>query len=74
MKSRSLCCNSDTRIGYYNSGGDNEYIAVATIGTYCTKCGKLCNTRRGKKYYYPNGNIINNQEIRNIKLNDLKNS
>jgi hypothetical protein len=71
--SRSLCCNSDTRIGYYNPYKDSSYVAIGIIGTYCKKCDKVCNTRRGNKYYYPNGVKIDNNEIRKMKLNKIKN-
>ncbi len=62
---RSKCCNSQTRIGYYNikerpdihsnilSNTDNVY---AVVGTYCNKCNKLCDyTDEKNNEYFTNG-------------------
>lgn len=41
----SLCCNANTHIGYYNVDNKNALLkndAIGVIGTYCDKCGKLC--------------------------------
>jgi hypothetical protein len=39
----SLCCNAETHIGYYNADNKpNANVAIGTMGTYCNKCGKLC--------------------------------
>jgi hypothetical protein len=39
----SLCCNASTHIGYYNA--DKKLgipVAIGMVGTFCDKCGKLC--------------------------------
>ena len=50
----SLCCNASTHIGYYNIDKklENCTVAIGTIGTYCDKCGKLCEFTddNGNKY------------------------
>jgi hypothetical protein len=39
----SLCCNANTHIGYYNADKKLDVpVAIGTVGTYCDKCGKLC--------------------------------
>lgn len=39
----SLCCNAETHIGYYNADKNIDSLTViGTVGTFCNKCGKLC--------------------------------
>lgn len=39
----SVCCNAETHIGYYNANKKlHTPMAIGTVGTYCNKCGKLC--------------------------------
>jgi hypothetical protein len=72
MKKGSICCGVETRIGYYSDGDINSWIVVANIGTYCTKCDKLCNYYTGKKIHKYDGTIIeDNQKIRKEKLKKL---
>ena len=62
----SICCNAETKIGYYNIDQRpdihgiqliNSEIAVGVIGTYCTKCGKLCDYVSKTVEYFTNGTI-----------------
>ena len=70
---KSLCCNSDTRIGYYNNSKYSDIIgcAVANLGTYCIKCNKPCSYKRGNKYYYCDGQQFDIKESRKIKIEKL---
>ena len=73
MKKGSVCCGAQTRIGYYSDSDNNSLVVVAQIGTYCTKCEKLCNYYTGKKIHKYDGTIIeDNQKIRKAKLIKLK--
>lgn len=63
-KSKSLCCNAETKLGYFNPDQrpdifgipvKNGFIVNARQGTYCTKCNKLCDYRIGKVEYYTHG-------------------
>lgn len=63
---KSVCCQSETRIGYYNADqrpdihGEqpkDSKVAMANMGTYCTKCGKLCDYISGDNEFYTNGII-----------------
>ncbi len=61
----SICCNAETRIGYYNIlqrpdihhlVGVNVLNAFGSMGTYCNNCGKLCDyTDDEGNEYYTNG-------------------
>ena len=75
MKKGSLCCSAETRIGYYcPEDQNNSWAVVAQIGTYCTKCNKLCNYYSGKKIHKYDGTIIeDNQKIRKDKLKIINN-
>lgn len=63
---KSICCKTDTRIGYYNIEQRPDIhgvqpkdgsVAIAVLGTYCTKCGKLCDYISGNNEFYTNGII-----------------
>ena len=62
---KSICCQAETRIGYYNASQrpdihgvvvlrDNT-VAIGILGTYCNKCGKLCDYTSEGIEYYTNG-------------------
>ncbi len=61
----STCCNSGTRIGYYNQTmrpdihgiiPDNGGIIVGVLGAYCNNCGHLCDyTDNEGNEFYTNG-------------------
>ncbi|RPI85142.1 MAG: hypothetical protein EHM34_02355 [Nitrosopumilales archaeon] len=58
----SKCCNAETRTGYYHPSqrpdihGVINGDAANVVGTYCTKCDKLCDyTNNIGKEYYTNG-------------------
>jgi putative heme iron utilization protein len=65
---KSICCQAETRVGYYNMTSRPDIHGhfvlgitdvVAVVGTYCTKCGKLCdytNTEEGINYF-TNGDV-----------------
>ena len=63
----SICCNAETKIGYYNAserpdihGVINEnMIAFGIMGTYCTKCNKLCDYISKGVEHFTNGMIKN---------------
>jgi hypothetical protein len=70
--SKSICCNADTRIGYYSdSDYSTEMIIIAKVGTYCSKCDKLCNYISRNKYYHCDGNILDPKLVRKIKLDEI---
>ena len=70
--SKSICCNVDTRIGYYSdSDNSTDMMIIAKVGTYCSKCDKLCNYISRGKYYHYDGNILDSKLVRKIKLNDI---
>lgn len=64
---KSLCCNAETRVGYYNMNDrpdiHGHFVlgmshAVVTLGTYCTKCGKLCDYKDVEEIsHFTNGDI-----------------
>jgi hypothetical protein len=73
----SICCNAPTRIGYYNIQlrldlhdivGVNVLNAFGSMGTYCTKCNKLCDyTDDNGNEYYTNGILKNEKTSNNTK-------
>ena len=60
---KSVCCQSETKIGYYNPSErpdihgivERRSIVTGIIGTYCLKCGKLCDYTSENNEYYTNG-------------------
>jgi hypothetical protein len=61
---KSVCCQSETKIGYYNATerpdihgviSNADKVAFGVLGTYCLKCGKLCDYISEGKEYYTNG-------------------
>jgi len=66
---KSVCCQSQTRIGYFNiserpdiySKITDDMVLHAVMGTYCLKCEKLCDFIIDDIEYYTNG-------IRKIKI------
>ena len=58
---KSICCQSETRLGYYNASqrpdihGIITGNGVAISGTYCLKCEKLCDFTIGNDEFYTNG-------------------
>ena len=60
---KSVCCQSETRIGYYNASKrpdihgviNDNMVVVGVMGTYCLKCGELCDYISEGKEYYTNG-------------------
>jgi hypothetical protein len=60
---KSVCCNAKTKIGYYNASKrpdihgaiHDNMIAVGVLGTYCKKCGELCDFIIKGVEYYTNG-------------------
>ena len=58
----SLCCNAGTHIGYYNADKKLDVpVAIGTVGTYCDKCGKLC------EFTDNNGNEYTTEGILKLK-------
>ena len=61
----STCCKAETKIGYYNASQrpdihgviSDDKTAIGIMGTYCTKCGKLCDYISGNNEFYKNGII-----------------
>lgn len=61
----SICCNAETKIGYYNTQERPDIhgvqpqlgrsSAIGEMGTYCLKCGKLCDYVYDGVEYYTNG-------------------
>lgn len=62
---KSVCCQSETKIGYYNATErpdihgviNNNMVVVGVLGTYCNKCGKLCDYISEGVEFYTNGII-----------------
>ena len=65
---KSICCQADTRLGYYNADqrpdihGTNvvntkNVVVIGILGTYCNKCGKLCDYTVEGIEYFTNGII-----------------
>jgi hypothetical protein len=63
---KSVCCNAETQIGYYNADQrpdihgvqpKDSKAAIGVLGTYCKKCGKLCDYISGDNEFYTNGII-----------------
>lgn len=62
---KSVCCKAETKIGYYNANQrpdihgviSDDKAAFGALGTYCTKCGKLCDYISGDNEFYTNGII-----------------
>lgn len=64
----STCCQAQTRVGYYNMTSrpdiHGHFVyglthAVAVMGTYCTKCEKLCDYTDTEEdiNYFTNGDV-----------------
>jgi hypothetical protein len=55
----SLCCNASTHIGYYNVDKKLDIpVAIGTVGTYCDKCGKLCEFTDDKGNEYTTFSVV----------------
>lgn len=72
MNNKSLCCNADTRIGYY-SDGTYDGVTVGKIGTYCTKCNNTCNYVYDGKFYQKDGSELDIKIVRKYNLNKINN-
>jgi hypothetical protein len=67
---KSVCCKAETKIGYYNANerpdihgiiSKDDKAVFGVLGTYCKKCGKLCDYISGDNEFYTNGIIKTTQ-------------